>query len=45
MHLYVIEHCAATSMKTDGEAVPGIILAGQGFLVKMLVALEPHHIF
>ena len=27
------------------EALPSIILAGQSILVKMLITLEPHHIF
>ena len=26
------------------EALPSFILAGQGLLVKMLIAFEPHHI-
>ena len=32
-------------MQNGDEAVRSIILAGRGLLVKMLIILEPHHIF
>ena len=35
----------ATGMQNGDGALSSIILAGQGLLVKMLIALEPHHIF
>ena len=32
-------------MQNGDDALPSIILAGQGLLVKMLITLEPHNIF
>ena len=32
-------------MQNDDEALPSIILAGRGLLVKMLKTLKPDHIF
>ena len=32
-------------MQNGDEALPSIILASRGLLVKMLIILEPHHIF
>ena len=45
LYTYVFLHCPATGMKKGDEASPSIILAGQAFLVKMLITLEPHGIF
>ena len=32
-------------MQNGDEALPSIILASLGLLVKMLITVEPHHIF
>ena len=32
-------------MQNSDEALPSIILAGRGILVKVLISLEPHGIF
>ena len=32
-------------MQNGDKALSSIILAGRGILVKMLITLEPHHIF
>ena len=32
-------------MQNGDEAMPSINLAGRGLLVKMIITLEPHHIF
>ena len=45
LHTYLFEHCPATGMQNGEESLPSIILGGRGILVKMLITLEPHHIF
>ena len=45
LHTYLFLHCPATGMQNSDEALPSIILAGQGLLLKMLITLEPHHTF
>ena len=42
---YLFYHCPATGMQNGDAALQSIIFAGQGILVKMLITLEPHHIF
>ena len=45
LYTNVFLHCPATVTKTNDEASPSIILAGQALLVKMIITLEPHGIF
>ena len=41
-YLFLSSH---SGVQNGGEGLPGIILAGQCLLVKMLIALEPHGVF
>ena len=45
LYTYVFLHWPATGMKKGDEVSPGIILAGQALLVKMLITLEPCYAF
>ena len=45
LYTYLFKHCTATGMQNDDETLPSIILASSGILVKMLITLEPNHIF
>ena len=45
LHTLLFLYCPDTLKQNGGEALPSIILAGQGLLVNMLINLEPHGIF
>ena len=45
LHTCLFEHYLATGMQNGDEFLLSIISAGRGILVKMLITLEPHHIF
>ena len=39
LHTYFFYLCPVTGMQNSNEALPSIILAGRGLLVKMLITL------
>ena len=43
LQIDLLEHCQVTGMKNGDKALPSIILARRGLLVKMIIILEPHH--
>ena len=45
LHTYLFLNCPDTGMQNNDEALSGIILAGQGLLVNMLITLKSHGIF
>ena len=40
VYTYFLYHCPATGMQIDDEALPNIISAGRGLLVKMLIIMN-----
>ena len=45
MHAYLFKHYPDNGMQNCDEALRSIPLAGKCLLVKMLITLEPSHIF
>ena len=39
LHTYLFQYCPAAGMQNDDEGSQSIILAGRGFLVKILITL------
>ena len=44
-YIFILILCSHPGMRNGDKGLPSTILAGQGFLVKMLITLESHGIF
>ena len=45
LQTYLFENCPTTGKQNGDESLLSLILDGRGLLVKMLITLEPHHMF
>ena len=45
VHTLLFKQCAAFGIQNGYDALLSMIFAGRGLLVKMLITLEPHHVF